>query len=122
MNHLKYVLPSDHFAIDVPSAIEAVEAKRQEFIRMMSELYAIGYLSVVTMDFEVKDRGKKLYQIAYLHVSITGVFFKVKVTLLNETEVLNGMLRYSHSTVAKQTVNKHIRDLIATTKEQNSEK
>jgi len=122
MSHLKFVMPQEHFTINVPSAIEAVEAKRLEFIKMMEELYAIGYMSVVTLDFQVKDRGKNLYAHVYLRMSITGVIFNVKVTLLNESNTLNAMLRYSHSSVAKQTVNKHIRDLITSTKQQISEK
>lgn len=122
MSHMKFVQAAEHFIIDVPSAIEAVEAKRLEFIWMMEELYAIGYMSVVSIDFQATARGKKLYVHVYLHVSITGASFKLKVSLLNETTVMNAMLCYSNSSVAKQTVNKHIRNLIASTKEQNSEK
>lgn len=122
MSDMNFIVADNYFAIDVPSANEAVEAKRLEFIRMMQELYAIGYMSVVSMDFQVKDRGKKLYQIVYMHVSITGVAFQMKVTLLNNTNVLNAMLRYSHSQNAKHTVNDHIRTLINATKDQNSEK
>lgn len=122
MSHLKYVVPSDHFSVDIPSSIAAVEAKRLEFIKMMDEMYEIGYMSVVTLDFQVKDRGKKLYATVYCHVSITGVSFKLKVTLLNAENTLNAMLRYSHSSNAKHTVNDHIRTLIVASKEQKSEK
>ncbi|MNB96751.1 hypothetical protein D3C75_439620 [compost metagenome] len=122
MSDMNFIVADNYFAIEVPSAIEATEAKRQEFIRMMEELYAIGYMSVVSMDFQVKDRGKKLYTILYLHVSITGVSFQLKVTLLNATNTLNAMLRYSHSQNAKHTVNDHIRTLIVASKEQKSEK
>lgn len=122
MSDLKFIVPTDYFAIDVPSAVEATEFKRLEFIRMTEELYTIGYMSVVTMDFQVKDRGKKLYTHVYCHVSITGVSFKLKVTLLNATNTLNAMLRYSASSNAKHTVNDHIRTLINATKDQNSEK
>lgn len=119
---LKFVVPEEFFAIDMPNAIEAVEAKRLEFIHMMEELYAIGYMSVVSMDFQVKDRGKKLYAHVYLRMSITGVAFNVKVTLLNAENTLNAMLRYSHSSNAKYTVNDHIRQLIVASKEEISEK
>lgn len=122
MSHMKFLIADEHFSIDIPNSNAAVEAKRLEFLHMMEERYAIGYMSVVSMDFQVKDRGKKLYTHVYLHASVTGVSFKLKVTLLNENTTLNAMLRYSHSGVAKQAVNKHIRDLIAETKDQNSEK
>lgn len=122
MSDMNFIVADNYFTIDVPSAIEAVEAKRLEFIRMMQELYAIGYMSVVSMDFQVKDRGKKLYQIVYMHVSITGVAFQIKVILLSNTNVLNAMLRYSHSQHAKHTVNDHIRTLINASKEEISEK
>lgn len=121
-DNLKYVVAADYFTIDVPSAVEAVEFKRQEFIQMLDDRYAIGFISVATIDFQVCSRGTKVYTHVYLHISITGVSFKLKVVLLNANQTLNAMLRYSTSSVAKQEVNRCIRQLIDSTKELNSEK
>lgn len=121
MDHLQYIQPHQYFEVTVAPADEALAAKRQEFIQMLEDLYQIGWLSVAAMDFKVADRGKKLYQIVYLNISITGKSFYVKATLQNETKVLNSMLRYSNASSAKAAVSRYFRKHIQALKEQHPE-
>lgn len=110
---MKFVEVEDHFTIDVENA-GALEIKRLQFIQMMDECYAIGYMSVIGIEFE--DEAVH----AYIRVSITGTPFNIKAVLVDGTETLNGMLRYSHSLAAKTVVNDWIRSAI--NKQRKSEK
>lgn len=119
MSHMKFVHAEDYFLADgVPQTMK-LNAERNVFRDMLSSGYVVGWVRVQSIDVVVSKRGKDVAHHLYLNITITGIAFRVKV-ILRDLLVLNAILNYSHSSVAKGHVTRFFRELYS--KEENSEK
>lgn len=119
MNHMKFVHQDNYFQADgVPQTME-LNAKRNVFRDMLTSGYQVGYVRVQSIDVQVTQRGKNVAHHLYLNITITGVAFNVKV-IVQDLTVVNAILNYSHSSVAKGHVTRFFRDMY--TKDEISEK
>lgn len=119
MSHMKFVHAESYFQADgVPQTME-LNAKRNVFRDMLTQGYVIGYVRVQSIDVKVTKRGKDVAHHLYLNITITGIAFHVLI-IAQDLLVVNAILNYSHSSVAKGHVTRFFRDMYS--KEENSEK
>ena len=120
--HLDYIEHQKYFELGNTPLPKEQNEKRLQFMQMISDLYAIGYIRVAAMDFNVTHGGTQLQQILYVNISITGICFYLKLKMISDTGMINAILNYTTCAAAKRQVSDWIRERVDIAKDLISEK